>query len=154
MLHTYKFSPRLTYLQFAWLYIGLCGRLLFFDADRLLLGLWLLFTIVFAITIGYLYGGKTWCNYFCPMAPVEKIYSPFGGLFNNGTNASNQLIITQSMCRIVSPEGIERVACVGCKNLCIDIDPERAYWHELKKPEETFVRYGYVGLVIGFFVYY
>jgi hypothetical protein len=142
-----------TYLQFGWLFIGLCGRLLFFDGDRLILALWLLFTIAFAITIGYLYSGKTWCNYFCPMAPVEKIFSPFGGLFSSKIYQSNQLI-TPSMCRIVSPEGKEQSACVGCKNLCIDIDAERAYWAELKKPEECFIRYSYIGLVIGFFIYY
>lgn len=142
-----------SYLQFGWLFTGLCGRLLFFDADRLVLALWLLFTIIFAIIIGYLYSGKTWCHYFCPMAPVEKIYSPFGGLFSSITDNSNQLI-NPSICRIVSAEGKEKSACVGCKNLCIDIDAERAYWEELKKPPESFVRYSYVGLVVSYFVYY
>ncbi|BBD58622.1 cyclic nucleotide-binding protein [Nostoc sp. HK-01] len=136
------------YLQFGLLFIGLCGRILFFDADRLVLALWLLLTIAFAITIGYLYSGKTWCNYFCPMAPVEKIYSQPSGLFSSKAHMS------QSMCRIVLPEGKEQSACVACQNFCIDIDAERAYWEDLKKPQEAFVRYGYGGLVIGFFVYY
>jgi len=141
------------YLQFGWLFIGLCGRILFFDADRLVLALWLLFTIATAIIVGYLYSGKTWCNYFCPMAPVERIYSQPGGLFSSKAHMSNQLI-TQSMCRTVLPEGKEKSACVACQNPCIDIDAEQAYWDALKKPEECFVRYGYVGLVIGYFVYY
>lgn len=141
------------YLQFGWLFIGLCGRILFFDADRLVLALWLLLTIAIAISVGYLYSGKSWCHYFCPMAPVEKIYSQPSGLFSSKAHMSNQLI-TQSMCRIVLPEGKEQSACVACQSLCIDIDAERAYWQGLQKPEESFVRYGYVGLVIGFFVYY
>ena len=52
------------YLQFGWLFVGLCGRILFFNADRLVLAGWLLFTIVAAIAVGYFYSGKSWCQYF------------------------------------------------------------------------------------------
>jgi CRP-like cAMP-binding protein len=141
------------YLQFGWLFVGLCGRILFFNADRLVLSLWLLFTIAAAITVGYLYGGKTWCNYFCPMSPVQTIYSEPGGLLSSKAHMSDSNI-TQSMCRIVLPEGKEQSACVACQNPCIDIDSERSYWDGLKKPETTFLRYGYFGLVVGYFVYY
>ena len=141
------------YVQFGWLFSGLCGRILFFNANRLVLTLWLLFTVVFAIIVGYLYSGKSWCNYFCPMAPVQKIYREPGGLFSSQAHITEQLI-TQSMCRIVLPDGKEQNACVACQNPCIDIDSERAYWTDLKKPETSFLRYGYVGLVIGYFVYY
>lgn len=141
------------YVQFGWLFVGLCGRILFFNADRLVLALWLLFTIAAAITVGYLYGGKSWCNYFCPMAPVQRIYSEPEGLFGSKAHTSDQMI-TQSMCRTVLPDGKEQSACVACQNPCIDIDSERVYWDSLNKPEESFLRYGYVGLVIGYFVYY
>ncbi|WP_414545154.1 cyclic nucleotide-binding domain-containing protein [Nostoc sp. CCY0012] len=141
------------YIQFGWLFVGLCGRILFFNADRLVLAFWLLFTIAAAITVGYLYGGKSWCNYFCPMAPVQSIYSEPRGLLSSKAHTSDQLI-TQSMCRIVLPDGKEQSACVACQNPCIDIDSERAYWDGLNKPEESLLRYGYVGLVIGYFVYY
>ncbi len=63
------------YLQFGLLFIGLCSRILFINGNAIALGLWLVITIAAAITVGYLYGGKTWCNYFCPMAPVQKIYA-------------------------------------------------------------------------------
>ncbi len=141
------------YLQFGWLFVGLCGRILFFNADRLVLALWLLFTIAAAIAVGYLYSGKSWCQYFCPMAPVQKIYSEPGGLFSSKAHMSNNLI-TQSMCRVVLPDNKEQSACVACQNPCIDIDAERAYWDELPKPEASFLRYGYIGLVVGYFVYY
>ncbi|NJL20849.1 MAG: cyclic nucleotide-binding domain-containing protein [Leptolyngbyaceae cyanobacterium SM1_3_5] len=141
------------YLQFGWLFIGLCGRILFFNADRLVLAGWLLFTIGAAIAVGYFYGGKSWCQYFCPMAPVQKIYSEPGGLFSNKAHM-NDSTITQSMCRTVLPDGKEQSACVACQNPCIDIDSERSYWDGLKQPEESFLYYGYVGLVIGYFVYY
>ncbi|WP_310422491.1 cyclic nucleotide-binding domain-containing protein [Chamaesiphon sp. VAR_48_metabat_135_sub] len=141
------------YVQFGWLFVGLCGRILFFNADRLVLALWILFTIAAAITVGYLYGGKSWCNYFCPMAPVQQIYSEPGGLFGSKAHISDTSI-TQSMCRMVLPDGKEQSACVACQNPCIDIDSQRAYWDGLNKPEVSWLRYGYVGLVIGYFVYY
>jgi 4Fe-4S binding domain len=141
------------YVQFGWLFIGLCGRILFFNADRLVLALWLLSTIAAAITVGYLYGGKSWCNYFCPMAPVQQIYSEPGGLFGSKAHTSDTSI-TQSMCRVVLPDGKEQSACVACQNPCIDIDSARAYWDGLNQPKVSWLRYGYVGLVIGYFVYY
>jgi polyferredoxin len=141
------------YVQFSWLFVGLCGRILFFNADRLVLALWLLFTIAVAITIGYLYGGKSWCNYFCPMAPVQQIYSEPGGLFSSKAHTSDSSI-TQSMCRTVLPDGKEQSACVACQNPCIDIDSERAYWDGLNNPETSWLRYSYAGLVIGYFGYY
>jgi CRP-like cAMP-binding protein len=141
------------YVQFGWLFVGLCGRILFFNADRLVLALWSIFTIAAAITVGYLYSGKSWCNYFCPMAPVQQIYSEPGGLFSSKAHTSDTSI-TQSMCRTVLPDGKEQSACVACQNPCIDIDSERAYWDSLNKPEVSCLRYGYVGLVIGYFVYY
>jgi hypothetical protein len=142
-----------SYLQFSWLFLGLCGRILFFNADRTILALWLLFTIGAAIAVGYLYGGKSWCNYFCPMAPVQKVYSEPGGLLSSKAHTSDRLI-TQSMCRTILPDGTEQSACVACQNPCIDIDSERSYWNSLNKPKESFLRYGYIGLVVGYFVYY
>jgi hypothetical protein len=141
------------YVQFGWLFVGLCGRILFFNADRLVLALWIILTIAIAVTVGYLYGGKSWCNYFCPMAPVQRVYSEPGGLLSSSAHTSDQLI-TQSMCRTVLPDGKEQSACVACQNPCMDIDSERVYWDGLPKPEESFLRYGYVGLVVGYFVYY
>ncbi|NJR66618.1 MAG: 4Fe-4S binding protein [Leptolyngbyaceae cyanobacterium CRU_2_3] len=87
-----------SYLQFGLLYLGLCSRLLFIDANRVMLGLYLLGTIVAAIAVGYLYGGKTWCHYFCPMAPVQQIYAEPGGLLTSKAHISDRKI-TQSMCR-------------------------------------------------------
>lgn len=141
------------YMQFSWLFVGLCGRILFFNADRLVLAGWLLFTIAAAIAVGYFYGGKSWCQYFCPMAPVQSIYSEPGGLLSSKAHMSDQSI-TQSMCRTVLPDGKEQSACVACQNPCIDIDAERTYWDSLNKPETSFLRYGYVGLVVGYFGYY
>ncbi|MEB3244072.1 MAG: 4Fe-4S binding protein, partial [Cyanobacteriota bacterium] len=140
-------------LQFGWLYVGLCGRILFFNADRLVLAGWLLFTIAAAIAVGWLYGGKAWCQYFCPMAPVQAIYSTPAGLLGSKAHQSSTPI-TQSMCRVSAANGDEQSACVACQQPCIDIDAERMYWARLGTPAFAFERYGYLGLVVGYFLYY
>ena len=145
-----KYYP---FLQFGWLYAGLCGRILFFNADRLVLAAWLLFTIAAAVTVGWLYGGKAWCQYFCPMAPVQSVYSTPTSLLGSSAPMS-PTTITQSMCRTVDANGEEQSACVACQQTCIDIDAERMYWARLEQPSFAFERYAYVGLVVGYFLYY
>ena len=140
------------YLQFGLLFVGLCCRILFINGNAIALGLWLLGTIAAAVTVGFLYGGKTWCNYFCPMAPVQKVYAEPGGLLASKAHTSN-ISITQSMCRTIA-DGKEQSACVACQNPCIDIDSERSYWDGIEKPESKFLYYCYLGLVVGYFFYY
>nr|MDJ0707397.1 4Fe-4S binding protein [Leptolyngbyaceae cyanobacterium MO_188.B28] len=142
-----------SYLQFGLFYLGLCSRILFVNSSRWALATFLLFTIGAAILIGFLYGGKTWCNYFCPMAPVQKIYGEPRGLFNSTAHQGSRRI-TQSMCRTITPAGKEQSACVGCQTPCIDIDSERTYWDGVTKPDRQLIYYGYLGLVIGYFCYY
>ncbi len=142
-----------SYVQFAYLFVGINGRILFYNADRLLLALWILSAIVFAITVGYFYGGKSWCQYFCPMAPVQTVFSEPRGLLGSKAHMSEQRI-TQSMCRTVLPDGNEQSACVACQSPCLDVDSERNYWSDLNKPQESLIRYGYLGLVVGYFGYY
>ncbi|PLS69737.1 MAG: cyclic nucleotide-binding protein [Cyanobacteria bacterium M5B4] len=140
------------YLQFGLLFIGLCLRILFINGDRLALGIWLLLTIASAIFVGYWYGGKTWCNYFCPMSPVQKIYAEPRALLASKAHMSDTMI-TQSMCRTIV-DGKEQSACIACQNPCIDIDSERSYWDGIEKPESKFLYYCYLGLVVGYFFYY
>ncbi|GAB4215886.1 MAG: hypothetical protein OHK0012_17010 [Synechococcales cyanobacterium] len=141
------------YVQLAWFFIGLNLRLVLINSDRLWLVLWIGLTIAAAITVGYLYGGKSWCNYFCPMAPVQKIYGEPRALFTTPAHVG-EAKITQSMCRTVEADGQEKSACVACQSPCIDIDAERSYWDTLSKPQSQWLYYGYVGLVVGYFGYY
>lgn len=142
------------YLQFGLFYLGLCSRILFINSNRLALGIFLIFTIGSAITVGYLYCGKSWCQYFCPMAPVEKIYAEPMGLLTTEPYQSTRQPITQSMCRTVNKDGKEKSACVGCQSSCIDINAERSYWDKITRPDHQFLYYGYLGLLIGYFCYY
>ncbi|HEY9642885.1 MAG TPA: 4Fe-4S binding protein [Coleofasciculaceae cyanobacterium] len=141
------------YVQFGLFVLGLGLRILLVNGDRTALGYFLLATILSAILVGYLYAGKSWCQYFCPMAPVQMVYTGPRSLL--GSKANMTPGITQSMCRTVDPKtGKELSACVGCKMPCIDIDSEKTYWQELKKPGRRLVQYGYLGMVIGFYLYY
>lgn len=142
------------YFQFGFLFVGLCVRILFINSNRLFLGIWFLLTIIAAITVGYLYAGKSWCQYFCPMAPVQGVYTGPRALLGSMAHQGKKQGTTQSMCRTVDAKGNEKSACVSCQSPCIDIDAERHYWDALNKPGRSLVQYGYLGLVAGFYLYY
>ncbi|MBW4657542.1 MAG: hypothetical protein KME15_02615 [Drouetiella hepatica Uher 2000/2452] len=143
------------YVQSGLFFLGLGLRILFVNGDRTALAYFLIGTIASAMLIGYLYAGKSWCNYFCPMAPVQMIYTGPRSLMGSKAHTTPKPSITQSMCRTVDPKtGKEQSACVGCKLPCIDIDAEKTYWQELQKPGRRLVQYGYLGMVIGFYLYY
>lgn len=142
-----------TYLQFGLLYLGLCGRILFFNATRPLLAALFISTILAAIAVGYLFAGKSWCHYFCPMAPVQTIYTQPLSLFSSRPHLTGTRL-SQSMCRVPTAQDRDQSACVGCKQICLDIDGERSYWSTLNQPQQSFLRYGYWGLVMGYFAYY
>ena len=147
-------SRNALYLQFGLFFIGLCLRILFVNSNRIALGLFLIGVILAAILVGYCYGGKSWCHYFCPMGAVQKVYGEPRGLINSTAHEENTKKITQSMCRTVNQEGKEISACVACNTPCLDIDAERSYWNSITQPQERFIRYCYFGIVIGFYCYY
>ena len=142
------------YFQFGLLFLGLNIRLLLVNSDRFLLGIFLLLTIGSAIVVGFLYGGKTWCHYFCPMAPVQMVYSEPSGLLGSVAHMATSNKITQSMCRTIDSSGQEKSVCVACKSPCIDIDAEHSYWKNINRPDRQLLYYAYVGLAIGFYVYF
>jgi hypothetical protein len=143
------------YVQSILFFIGLGLRILFVNGHRASLGIFLIVTILSAIMVGYLYAGKSWCNYFCPMAPVQMVYTGPRSLLGSQAHTEAPSTPTQSMCRTIdSKTGKEQSACVSCKMPCIDIDAEKAYWLELKKPGRRLVQYGYLGMVIAFYFYY
>ena len=113
------------YFQLALLFIGITIRTLFVNSNRVALGSFLLLTILSAIFVGYWYAGKSWCHYFCPMAPVQLVYTGGRSVFGSQAHTNKKQIITQSMCRNLNPEGIEKTACVSCNSNCFDIDAEK-----------------------------
>ena len=143
------------YVQFALLFIGLNFRILFINSARLVFACFLLFTILSAITIVFLYGGRSWCHYVCPFGMVQMVFTGPRGLLDSQAHQAPPRTITQSMCRTVDrTTGREKSACINCKSPCMDIDAEKAYWEHLSKPGRRLVQYGYLGLVSGYFIYY
>ena len=143
------------YVQFAFLFIGLNFRILFVNSDRMFLGVFLLSAILSAIVTVFLYGGRSWCHYVCPFGLVQVIFTGPGGLLGSNAYSAPPRSITQSMCRTVDKvTGKEKSACIACKSNCMDIDAENSYWNDLKKPGRRFIHYSYLGLAIGYFVYY
>jgi hypothetical protein len=140
------------YVQFGLLATGLCLRLIGINASGPALATFFLLVIASAIAVGYRYGGKTWCNYICPVSVVQRIYTEPQGLFESQAHLQKQPI-TQSMCRVSTANGVQS-NCVGCLSPCPDIDLERAYWQTIETPGRRFAYYGYFGLVWAFYTYY
>lgn len=140
------------YVQFGFLFTGICARLLIINSDRYALAAALLFVICAAMLTGFLWGGKTWCNFFCPANVVQKIYTEPGGLLESKPHLSKPSI-PQSMCR--KPVGKSEVsACVACTANCGDIDLQRSYWNGVIAAPRKNVYYMFFGLIIGFYGYY
>jgi hypothetical protein len=92
--------------------------------------------IVAAVVVSFVYAGKTWCNYFCPVGLVEKLYTEPSRLAGSRD--------TNSQC----------MPCVACKKHCPDIDLEAGYWKELGEPPRRVAYFAWPGIVLGFYVYY
>src|SRR5262249_30165571 len=98
------------FVQFGLLWLGLSFRLLFINSDRVSLAVFFLAVIVISMAVGYLYGGKTWCNYICPLSPVQKFYTEPRGLLESTAHmapagGAGAATLTQSSCRRVDAQG-------------------------------------------------
>ena len=140
------------YVQFTFLFLALCSRILFFNSDRLALAVFFIGVIVAALTVGYFWGGKTWCGFVCPISVVQKIYTGPGGLLESQAHLTRKPV-SQSMCRASTAKG-EVSTCVGCTPNCPDIDLERSYWQGISDPARRHIYYGFFGLIFGFYYFY
>ncbi len=140
-------------LQWSLFIAGLCLRLLVVNSSPVGLGLFLALTLAAALVVGWAYGGKAWCQYFCPMAPVQTVITGPRSLLGSPAHMDTPSRITQSMCRTVGDQGKVQSACVACQAPCIDIDSERAYWQTFTgKKGLAWAWLSYPGLVVGFFL--
>ncbi|WP_454703110.1 FHA domain-containing protein [Agrobacterium burrii] len=140
------------YVQFGLLFCGIIARLLLINTDRYALAIALLTVIGAAMLTGALWGGKTWCNFFCPANVVQKIYTEPGGILESSPHFSRPAL-PQSMCRKPSGKG-DISACVACKANCGDIDLQRSYWSGVNAIPRRNVYYMFFGLIIGFYGFY
>lgn len=141
------------YIQFGLLWLALNARILFINSDRLALAGFMIGVIVVALFIGYMWGGKAWCNYVCPIAVVQKIYTQPRGLLESEAHTA-RIPITQSMCRAPGGKDGDKSICVGCTPSCPDIDIEKSHWDSLLDKPRRNVYYLFFGLVLGFYCFY
>lgn len=121
-------------MAFAFLLAMLTVRLLVTNGDGRFVGGLLLVLALSAAVVNRYYTGKAWCQFFCPVGMVERIYTEPRPLVAGGN----------SQC----------VRCSACKKNCPDIDQENAYWKELENPARRRATYAFPGLVLGFYTYY
>lgn len=147
-------------IQFIFLSAGVTARLLFINSDREVFAWFFIGIISAAILTGLFFGGKTWCNYLCPIAPMQRVYTMPRGILETPAHEPKQAV-SQSMCRAEdrgqkTEDGKPRdiSVCVSCIQACPDVDLERSYWEIFMRPGSRFVYYGYYGMVLMFYVYY
>ncbi len=140
------------YIQFGLLFVALNARILFVNSDRVALASFFIAVIVISLAIGYFWGGKTWCNYVCPIAVVQKIYTEPRGILESAAHIERRPI-SQSMCRAPGKDG-DKSICVGCTPNCPDIDLEKSHWESVLEPGRRNVYYMFFGLVTGFYCFY
>jgi hypothetical protein len=87
-----------------------------------------------ALACGFLFTGKTWCNFACPVSFIEKIYTEPHGLRETANSQCEK--------------------CTACKRSCPDINEENSYWKETGLASKRFAAFSFPGLVFGFYSYY
>ena len=122
------------YFQFAMLFVALWLRLTVLNFSNHYLGMFFIFILISTFIVNLIYTGKSWCNYFCPVGAVEKVYCI--------SDAKNYA--TSSAC----------FTCTACKQNCPDIDMENNYWRENTNEQKSFVFYSFTGLILGFYLYF
>lgn len=109
-------------------------RLILINGDGIWLGLTLILLAGLAASANFIFTGKTWCNFFCPVGVVERIY----------TDPNSIRSSANSQC----------VKCTACKKHCPDIEQENAYWKDVTLPARRIAFFAFPGVVLGFYTYF
>lgn len=114
--------------------VSLWLRLIAINGDGYAIAIFFVGLAVLAFILGAAFTGRTWCNYFCPVSFIEKIYTEPRGL---ATTANSQCAV-----------------CTACKSSCPDINEENGYWKEIGLRSKRFAYFAFPGLVLGFYLYF
>jgi hypothetical protein len=131
-------AARYLYVQLALMIVALALRLVATNGNAEWLAGFLAVVVAAAIVTSFVYGGKTWCNFLCPVGLVEKIHTEPS---RSATGRPSELT---SQC----------APCVACKKHCPDIDLEQGYWKEANEQPRRVAYFAWPGIVVGFYVYY
>ena len=129
-------GERYVFVQFGILFLALSLRLIATNGTPAVLAGFLAAIVVAAAITSFVFAGKTWCNFICPVGIVEKIYTEPSRTATGGD--------ANSQC----------APCVACKKHCPDIDLEGGYWKEVEERPRRVVYFMWPGVVTGFYVYY
>jgi len=122
-------------VTFCILLLALVFRLVATNGDGVWLAGLLVGLALAALVTNWIFTGKSWCNFICPVGLVERIYTEPNSLVRSGAN---------SQC----------VRCTACKKYCPDIDQENGYWRDMASTGRQFATYAFPGLVLAFYTYY
>ena len=110
---------------------------------------------VAAIAANAFWSGKTWCNFFCPVGLVERIYTDPGSLRSGALSAARESSLAERMVSTLrSAPSSQCAQCTACKRHCPDIDQENAYWKDATGAGRRLAFYAFPGLVLAFYLYY
>ena len=128
------FENNFYYFQYFTLFVALSLRLAILNFNNLYLAIYFILITLSAFATNLIFTGKSWCNFFCPVGVVEKIYC-----------VSNAKHYRQNS---------ECSTCTACKRDCPDIDMESNYWKESSNKQKSFVFYAFPGMILGFYLYF
>ena len=124
-------------VQLGLMIVALSLRLMGTNGSALWLAIFLGVVAGAAAVTSFVYAGKTWCNFICPVGLVEKIHTePARGAAGGGELTS------------------QCTPCVACKKHCPDIDLEQGYWKEASERPRRIAYYAWPGIVVAFYTYY
>jgi len=107
------------------------------NGDHLALGLFLIALPILAIGVNARFGGRSFCQYLCPVGAVERIYTDGAPPVATAEAASSQCS-----------------SCSACAKPCIDIDRERSFDRTTDRTSRRIATYAFPGIVFGFYAYY
>jgi hypothetical protein len=122
------------YVQLGLMLVALALRLVATNGTPWALAGFVGVVVAGAVAVSFVYTGKTWCNTFCPVGLVEKLY-------NEPAHLARQ---DNSQC----------ASCTACKKNCPDIDVEQGYWKEADSPARRIAYFAWPGIVFAFYFYY
>ncbi len=127
-------------IQLGGMFVGMSYRLVVGNGSTTWLAGFLVAAVVAAAVTSFVYAGKTWCNFLCPVGLVEKIYT-------EPVRAAPAPVAQAELTSQCGP-------CVACKRHCPDIDQEQGYWKELTEPGRRIAYFAWPGMVVAFYLYY
>ena len=128
------FEKNFYFFQYFLLLMTFSSRFLILNSNSIFLALFFIAIIVISFLTNLIYTGKSWCNFFCPVGLVEKLYCVSNSHKSNLNSACS--------------------SCSACKKNCPDIDMESNYWKENENRQKTVVFYSFSGLILGFYLYF